>query len=296
MERRTIAGAAASVRRSRVRPGRLLLAIAGLLGVAAGLAAQPAALTLRVALVPEWVVERHRGAGGVARPELRATLDGGVVDGLVFGWSRGALPREALVAKPIRVLPEAEAALLGGRGAFRPRAVRGPAGPAAWTAVEVEDGGPDGVLVVEIGGELGNIHQVLESLLIGAPDGTWLEPGLARRALFRSEGVPIVIAPVGRPLARADAAGLFRGANGIEALVVRSPIDLETTRNGGVTARGLADVAPTAARGADWRDGDRVYLRVSRATLAAGAPPVVLGWKDRITRADGGRDQWDPAE
>jgi hypothetical protein len=159
---------------------------------------------------------------------------------------------------------------------------------------------PDDVVVLEVGGERHVVYQVLETLLVATPQGGWQEPGLARRALFSSSGVPILIAEFGRPLAESAARGAFRAvttdAGRVEFLLLRSPIERETIPNGAQTARGRADLAPVWARGGDWRDGDRLYLRAALSVVRAGLPPIVLGWKDRTTAADSGRDQWDPAE
>jgi hypothetical protein len=277
-----------------------LLAVAVAVGplLAGGQAGPP---PLRIAFVSEWAVEQHRRVGGAPRPELGSALDRGVVDGLVFGWRRAVIPRQALVAKPVRVLSREEAAPLGGHGAFRLAALRRPAGAAAWTEVEVapETAGPEDVLLLEVGGDHHTIEQVVETLLVGTPEGGWREPGLARRALIRGAGIPVVTAVFGRPLSRPDAAALFQAVGGavrVECLVVRSPIDLDTIRNGAITGRGRADLSPVWARGGDWREGDRLYVRLPLAALRAGPPALVVGWKDRTTASEGGRDQWDPAE
>ena len=36
----------------------------------------------------------------------------------------------------------------------------------------------------------------------------------------------------------------------------------------------------------DWREGDRVFLRIPAAALAEGWPGLVLGWKDRTLQTD----------
>jgi hypothetical protein len=74
----------------------------------------------------------------------------------------------------------------------------------------------------------------------------------------------------------------FREETGLGLLVARSP--LWDIRNGDLTASGVADTVPLS--GGDWREGDRVFVRVSAAVLARGAPGLVLGWKDRTLRTD----------
>lgn len=257
----------------------------------APVAAQPASATVRVALVPQWVVNQHRpawwgGSRGSLAPEFWTALESGVVDRVVFSWQRGAIQRETLVAKPIRVLPAAEAGTLGGRGDFELVAVRPPRGRAAWTELEVTPriGQPDDVLVLEVGGELNTVTQVLETLLVVPPGDAPRQLGLARRALIPGDGVPVVGVPFGRPVVLSDGPALMRGARGVAFLVARSQV--EVIVNGAMTVNGFADVAP--AHAGEWREGDRVFVRVPLATLRSGVLSVVLGWKDRIDRQDGG--------
>jgi hypothetical protein len=241
---------------------------------------QPATATvLRVALLPQWAIQQHRGS-----PALRAAIEGGVVDRTVFAWQRGIIQRQALVTKPVRVLPEAEAVPVGGRGRFDLAAVRRPTGPAAWTEIEVSRPfpGADDVLVLEIGGERNTILQVLETLLVAEPGRGLAEMPLARSALIASTGVPVVVAPFEQPLPPAMAQR-FREEAGMGLLVVRSP--LWDVRNGAVTSSGLADTVPLGTVG-DWRDGDRVFIRVSAGMLARGTSGLVLGWKDRTLKPD----------
>jgi hypothetical protein len=252
----------------------------------AGLPAAAQTLTLRAALLPQWVVNQYRqpGRDAAAATELRAALDGGVVDRTVFAWQRGFIPRHALVAKPVRVLTGPEAAALGGRGVFRLSAVQPPGGRGAWTDVAVtpETGQSDGVLILEIGGELSTETQVLESLFLAPPDRPLEALPLVRVALIPGRGVQIVTAPSG---GRLPDPRRFWGARGVEILDVRSGIDVIV--NGDVTANGPADAALTPVTpSGDWREGDRVFLRISLATLRAGAPGLVLGWKDRTLRWD----------
>jgi hypothetical protein len=239
--------------------------------------AQPAAPPLRIALLSQWVVNQYAAEA----PELATALDAGVVDGTVFAWQRGRISRGALVGKPIRALAGVEAEALDGRGEFRVIAVRPPSGPSAWTEVDVlpRTARPGDVLVLEIGGELNTVSQVLARLLVGAGDGRLLERRLAPRALFASPGVPVVRVPFGRPVALSRAVA-FQGGPPLDFLVARSPI--ETIVNGTVTPSGPADVSPI--QGGEWREADRVFIRVPLASLQTGVPPVVLAWKDRVYR------------
>ena len=258
--------------------------VAAALGAAAPGWAQGSPGRLRIAFLPEWAIRQHRGVGGTLSPDLAAAVDGGVVDRTVFAWQRGRIQRQALVQKPIRVPPEAEAAALGGRGQFALAAAHPPAGRAAWTEVEVSQAtsGGDGVLVLEIGGERNTIRQVLETLLVAEPGRGLAEIALARAALFPGPGVPVVTAPFEQPLPPAMAQRFWE-AGGMGLLVARSP--LWDIRNGDVTASGLADTVPFGTVG-DWRDGDRLFLRIPAAALARGLPGLVLGWKDRTLKPD----------
>ena len=92
------AGRVSAVRRAS--PGSrwlLLLVFAAFLaaGGVAGAVAQSSGATLRLAFLPEWVLEQHRRMGGAVRPELRAALDRGVVDRVVFWWQPGIVHRPA---------------------------------------------------------------------------------------------------------------------------------------------------------------------------------------------------------
>ncbi len=262
--------------------------VAGGLGVGM---AQPAPARVRLALLPQWTINQHRAAvspvgGRVLAPELRTAVESGVTDGVVFWWRRGAIERRSLVPKPIRVLPPAEAAPLGARGTFQLVNVVPPSATAAWTTVEVapQSGQPGDVLVLEVGGELNTITQVLETLLVLTPARGLEELPLARRALIPASGVPVVKVPFGRPVALADGVPVPRGAEGIEFLVARSQVDVVT--DGDTTPNGAADRATTHV--GDWREGDRVFVRLPLATLRAGAPAIVLGWKDRTPKPDPG--------
>ena len=261
-----------------------ILALALSMG-ASLLAAQPAPVPVRLALVSQWVVTQHRGREVRLAPELRSALDSGVVDRTVFRWQRGLIQRRTLVAKPIRVLAGPEAQALGGQGDFQLAAVRPPSGQAAWTAVEItaQSGRPDDVLILEVGGELNSIAQVLETLFLVTPDG-FRELPLARRALVPSAGVPVASLPYGQPVA-ASARVNFYEAAGVGFFVARSQV--EAIVDGGLTASGPADLSSVRDATGDWREGDRIFIRVPAAALRAGVPAVVLGWKDRIFREGG---------
>jgi hypothetical protein len=256
------------------------LALAGGVGPETCAGAQQAAPGIvRLALLPQWAVQQHRGNGG----SLLEAIDGGVVDRTVFAWQRGVLQRQALVWKPIRLLPDPEASALGGRGRFSLVAVRPPVGRAAWTEVEISRPAPqaDDVLLLEIGGERNTVSQVLETLLMAGPARGLTQVPLARTALISGAGVPVVPAPFEQPLPP-TMAQRFREDGGMGLLVVRSP--LWDIRNGAVTASGPADTVPLG--GGDWREGDRVFLRIAGAMLERGSPGLVLGWKDRTLKPD----------
>jgi hypothetical protein len=245
-------------------------------------AAQPPSASLRLALVPEWVIRQHRVTGGLLGPALGQALEGGVVDRTVFAWQRGVIQREALVTKPVRLLPEAEAGPLGGQGRFELGAVRPPRARAAWTEVEIRraSAASGDVLLLEVGGELNTVAQVLETLVLVDAAGRLVELPLARSALFPGRGVPVVTAPFGRPLPAALAARFYE-EGGVGLLVVRSQV--RAVRDGGLAPGGFADTAPLGE--GDWREGDRVLLRVPAAGLER-APRLVLAWKDRTLQPD----------
>ncbi len=93
--------------------------------------------------------------------------------------------------------------------------------------------------------------------------------------------MPVVAAPFEQPIPPA-LAGRFREEAGMGLLVVRSP--LWDVRNGDLTASGRADTVPFG--GGDWREGDRVFLRIPAAALDRGLAGLVLGWKDRTLQTD----------
>jgi hypothetical protein len=245
------------------------------MGAAVSSHAQAPPPVVRVALLPQWVIQQHRSL-----PALAEAIEGGVVDRTVFAWQRGVIQRQALVSKPIRVVPDP--APLGGRGRFDVT-VRPPTGRAAWTEIEVHQASPsaDDVLLLEIGGERNTITQVLETLLVAEPGRPLAEISLARPALVPGAGVPVVASTFDAPLPPAMAQR-FRQEAGVDLLVVRPP--LWDVRNGDITSSGRADTVPFS--GGDWREGDRVFLRITAAKLGQGVPGFVLGWKDRTLQND----------
>jgi hypothetical protein len=253
----------------------LLLATALGGGAAVLSSAQAPPPVVRVALLPQWVIQQHRSL-----PALAEAIEGGVVDRTVFAWQRGVIQRQALVPKPIRVVPDP--APLGGRGGFDVT-VRPPTGRAAWTEIEVHQTRPsaDDVLLLEIGGERNTITQVLETLLIAERGRPLAEVPLARPALVPGAGVPVVAATFDAPLPP-TMAQRFRQEAGLDLLVARSP--LWDVRNGDMTSSGRADTVPFS--GGDWREGDRVFLRIPAVTLGRGVAGIVLGWKDRTLQTD----------
>lgn len=272
--------------RVRFGPAGLVLLALLILGLGRPLVAESPPDGVRIALLSQWTVIQHRGGarlGGrpALLPAFRQALDTGVTDRVVFAWQRGVIPRSALVSKPIRVLSGPEAAGLGGRGEFELVGLRTPQGAAAWTTLEVvaRTGQAQDVLVLELGGELNTAHQVLETLLVLPPAGELEELALARRALILGEGVPVFARPFGQPVAFSGPPPYFV-AGGLGFLVVRSQVEAIT--DGGTTPNGPADLARPGA--GEWREGDRVFIRVPLTTLRDGVPAVVLGWKDRTYR------------
>jgi len=135
--------------------------------------------------------------------------------------------------------------------------------------------------VLEIGGERTTVRQVLETLLVTEPARGLVEVPLARTALIPGAGVPVVSAPFEQPIP-AVLAQRFREEAGKGLLDVRSP--LWDVRNGDRTASGPADTVPLG--GGDWREGDRVFLRIAAGALDRGLAGLVLGWKDRTLQTD----------
>jgi hypothetical protein len=134
-------------------------------------------------------------------------------------------------------------------------------------------------VVLEVGGELGTFQQRVGTVLVQAAGGA-----LRRVAVVPGEGIAVVRAPFGCPLDLADPAGRFHDVEGLGILVVRSAV--ETVPNGATTTNGPAGLSPLVARGADWREGDRVLLRVPLALLLGEPPALVLGWGDRCLVPD----------
>ena len=143
--------------------------------------------------------------------------------------------------------------------------------------VALRSGRPDDVLVLEVGGELSTISQVLDAIFV-LDDGAVSELSLSPTALIAGTGVPVLNAPFGRPLGRPDARSRFYPAGGLAFLVVRSLVEVMV--DAASTPHGLADASPHWA--GEWREGDRLLVRVPHATLAAGLPSLVLSWKDRV--------------
>jgi hypothetical protein len=252
----------------------------GLLVVTLG--AQAEAATIKIALVSQWSVNQHRsGWRGTLVPAFLTALDGGVVDGAVFFWQRGAIQRSSLVEKPIRVLSGLESTSLGGHGEFHLAGVGRPRASSAWLEVDVvpRTDQPDDVVVLQVGGDSNVLRQILETLLVVSKDGALSELKLARNALIPGEGVPVIVAPRDRSVPRGD---LFRGTHGVEFLVLRSPVD--AVPYGGFTPNDRADLA--SPEGGEWREGDRVFVRMSLAALRGVAPAIILGWRDRVVRPD----------
>jgi len=279
--------------------GRRRLSFAGLLAggylILAGTALVHAQgvsrTTVRFAFVP--LVVHTQFTNGL---DFRAALDRGVVDRGVFFWQHGLIERRSLVLKPIRLLVGSEAERLGGRGQFQLGPVRPSQGSSAWVEVEIAHaaGKADDSLVLEIGGEKYEIRQVLAALLLAPPAGGLEELRLAPRALSPGAGVPVIEASLTTPLAGLGAvAEAFRGPRGVEFLVARSPIPIAIDRD--VTTNGPADRAAVPADAPDeWRDGDRVLVRISRATLEQGVPFVVMVWKDRTYKTGPDPGDHDP--
>ena len=147
-----------------------------------------------------------------------------------------------------------------------------PSGAAAWTDVALgAPPGPGDVLVLEIGGELNTVRQVLESVFLVGPGGELTAVPLSPVALTGATGIPVVSAAPGNVLPPDVAARFRRVADGLELLVVRSGV--ATVVNGAMTPNGPADASPSPGSGTgDWREGDRVLVRLTAAWRAATPP------------------------
>ena len=93
--------------------------------------------------------------------------------------------------------------------------------------------------------------------------------------------MPVVAAQFELPIPPA-LAGRFSEAAGMGLLVVR-PL-LWDVRDGDLTSSGRADTVPLGS--GDWREGDRLFLRIPAAALDRGLAGLVLGWKDRTLQTD----------
>jgi hypothetical protein len=244
-------------------------------------------VTVRLAFLPQWLINTHRMPVSPLQdlrlpPSFAETLERGVTERVVFAWQRDRIQRSSLVVKPFRVLSATEAAPFGGRGEFRMGDVEPPGKGSAWTVVHVvpirEE--PDSVLVLEIGGELGTITQLIETILVEDRPGEFRERRLGPLALVENpDRVTILRVPFGQPVTVAGAAGLFRGTEGVDFLVARSLVD--AVSRGDVTPNGSADVAGWTG---DWREGDRVFIRASLTALRRDRMSSVLAWRDRTLR------------
>jgi hypothetical protein len=231
-----------------------------------------APVTLRLALVSEGAVSQQA--------DLAGALQRGVVDSAVVGAGGGTIPRASLLAKPIRAVGGPEGAGLGGRGELVVVAVRPPTRAAVWTEVDVATGsaGPDDVLVLEVGGELNTIGQVLDAIFVEEPGGRLTQLPVEPVALVGGRGVLALPAPFGRPVTRSDLRTRFRSAGSVDLLVIRSLVEVMV--DAATTPRGRADASPHWA--GEWREGDRLFVRLPVAALRAGPPRLALSWKDRI--------------
>lgn len=250
-------------------------------------------VTVRLAFLSQWVINTQQVSGSPLQerrlpPSFAAALDNGVTPSVVFAWQRGRIQRSALLVKPFRVLSAAEAAPLGGRGDFVLGSVEPPGEGSAWTVVHIVPvrADPDGVLVLEVGGDRNTITQLIETILVEERPGAFREQRLGARALVEgTDRVTVVRVPFERPVTLAAAAGLFRGTGDLGFLVARSFVD--TVPRGEVTPNGSADVSSWTG---DWREGDRVFLRAPLTALRRERASVVLAWRDRTLRDDPGGD------
>lgn len=91
--------------------------------------------------------------------------------------------------------------------------------------------------------------------------------------------MPVIRVARGQSISSVDRSDPW-GADGVALLVARSPVDV--LADGVTTTSGRADLAwdPTA----DWRFGDRLFIRIPLARLRTGALGIVLAWKDRTVQ------------
>src|SRR5262249_19819149 len=205
-------------------------------------------------------------ARGPTGDQFVRTLEHGVVDRPTFEWDRDHIARSTLLLKSVRVVSGAEAAALGGRGQFALVAVRPPTSGSAWTEVMLapEGSGDDGMLVLEVGGEVSMVAPVLERVLLASAGGGAARLPVASRG---RPGVRVIRVASPLPIPATDRPD-FRGADGVAFLVARSPVDVLS--DGITTMSGRADLAWDTT--ADWQVGDRVFIRVPIARLRTAAP------------------------
>ena len=119
---------------------------------------------------------------------------------------------------------------------------------------------------------------MLDAILVEGPGGRLAGLPVEPVALIAGRGVLALSAPFGRPVTRSDAGTRFRGVGGVEFLVIRSLV--EAMVDATTTPRGRADASPHWA--GEWREGDRLFVRLPVARLRAGPPRLVLSWRDRV--------------
>ena len=212
-----------------------------------------AAATLRIAHLSPSIVDQHRGGwpsvtGQPMQPDFRSAGDHRVVDRAVLRWPHSVIQRIARMQKPIRIVEGDEAAALGGRGTFPLAAVRVPGGLAAWTEIDVVpvSGAAEDVRVLEVGGEIDTVRQVLASRVVRQAGQTPEEWPLATPAFHPGAGVAVIQAQFGLPLGGPDAPGQCGGSDALEALVGRSLV--QTVSETAETTNGGADLSPVESQ------------------------------------------------
>src|SRR5207247_169067 len=134
-------------------------------------------------------------------------------------------------------------------------------------------GGPDDRLILEVGGEQYPVRQILSTLFVAPPGEGLTALPLSPQAFRPGLGVPVIETRLGFPVKTPGAPAAFRGLKGVEFLVARSPIRVGANQD--VTTNGSADRAEGPLEGgADWREGARVYGRVSAAALREGTRAI----------------------